>query len=140
MHGRIVAGVQERPRFRPGQVGSALNLHGHRTRAHVVVPDYPKATNHQLSVSAWVRADSRPRWATIAKNWGEGKIGQFHFGLRNHSGELDLRILQTNGKGVRVNESQPFPIGSWQHVAFVADGITLRLLSLIHISEPTRPY
>ena len=36
------------------------------------MPDYPKAENDRLSVSAWVFAASPPPddWAVIAANWG----------------------------------------------------------------------
>lgn len=127
LHARIHPGETDRPWFGRGRLGSAFKTRGYRTRAHAVVPDYPKTTNSQLSVVAWVRAESRPRWASIAKNWGEGELGQFHFGLLDHSGELEIRIRGPKRGGTRVQDTRPFPIGSWQHVAFVADGETLRL-------------
>jgi len=123
---RIEAGETDRPLFAKGRHGSALRLRGPRAGSHAVVADYPKTTN-QLSVVAWVRADSRPRWASIAKNWGEGRIGQFHFGLFDHTGELEILVKGPRRGGARVRDTTPFPIGSWQHVAFVADGETLRL-------------
>ena len=127
LHARIDPGKADRPLFGRGRVGSAFKTRGSRTRSHAIVPDYPKTTNSQLSVVAWVRAQSRPRWASIAKNWGEGELGQFHFGLLDHSGELEIRIRGPRRGGSRVQDSKPFPIDVWQHVAFVADGKTLRL-------------
>lgn len=127
LHARIEPGKADRPLFGRGRVGSAFKIRGYRTRSHAVVPDYPKTTNSQLSLVAWVRAESRPRWASIAKNWGEGELGQFHFGLLDHSGELEIRIRGPKRGGTRVQDSKPFPIAVWQHVAFVADGQTLRL-------------
>jgi hypothetical protein len=127
LHAQIVSGKVDRPMFGRGRVGSAFRMRGPRAGTHAVVEDYPKTTNSQLSVVAWVRAQSRPRWASIAKNWGEGQLGQFHFGLLDHSGELEIRIRGPRRGGSRVQDSKPFPIDVWQHVAFVADGETLRL-------------
>lgn len=127
LHARIYTTRSDRPVFGRGRLGSAFKTQGYRTRAHAVLPDYPKTTNSQLAVVAWVRAESRPRWASIAKNWGEGELGQFHFGLLDHSGELEIRIRGPRRGGTQVRDSRPLPIGVWQHVAFVADGATLRL-------------
>jgi hypothetical protein len=129
LHARIEAGTSERPLFASGRVGSAFQLGGPRVSTHAVVPDYPKTTNNQLSAVAWVFADSRPRWASIIKNWGQGEIGQFHFGLVDHTGELEILVKSPKGAGARarVRDTEPFPVGTWQHVAFVADGSTLRL-------------
>jgi len=127
LHARIQTANTDRPLFGRGRIGSAFKTRGYRARTHAVVPDYPKTTNSQLSVVAWVRAESRPRWASIAKNWGEGELGQFHFGLLDHSGELEIRIRGPKRGGTRVQDTKPFPIGVWQHVAFVADGHNLHL-------------
>jgi hypothetical protein len=92
-----------------------------------IVPDYPKATNNVLSVVAWVRADSRSRWASIAKNWAPDKEGQFHFGLLHDQGGLEIQISDALGGQVQVVDPDLLPLGEWQHVAFVADGAFLRL-------------
>jgi len=124
---RIEPGETHRSVFGRGKVGSAFRTRGPKARTYAILPDYPKTTNNQLSLVAWVRADSRPRWASIAKNWGEGKIGQFHFGLVDFSGELEIVLRGPKRGGKRVRDTVPFPLDSWQHVAFVADGETLRL-------------
>jgi hypothetical protein len=124
---RIEPGTAKRQLFANGRLGSAFQMDGPRAGTYAVVPDYPKATNNQLTVVAWIRADSRPRWASIVKNWGQGEVGQFHFGLVDNSGELEILIRGPKRGGARVRDTEPFPIGSWQHVAFVADGETLRL-------------
>jgi len=51
----------------------------------------------------------------------------FHFGLVDHSGELEILVRGPKRGGARISDTEPFPIGSWQHVAFVADGETLHL-------------
>jgi hypothetical protein len=126
-HGRIEVGSMRRPPFSPGRHGAALRLRGPASGAYAVVPDYPKATNNQLSVVAWVLAESRSRWASIAKNWAPGEVGQFHFGLLHDQGGLEVQVIGRDNEPVQVMESEPFPINEWQHVAFVADGESLRL-------------
>ena len=92
---------------------------------YVRATNYFKATN-ALSVSAWVWADTRPFWGSIAKNWGSTKPGQFHFGLRESAGDLDV-IIHTSAGDFEARENTFFPTGQWQHVAFTADGSVLRL-------------
>jgi hypothetical protein len=82
-----------------------------------------------MSASAWVWADARPTWATIVKNWGGGTGGQFHFGLENTFGDLS-NYIQAQGSGApttREGAATPLPTNSWQHVAFSADGTTMRI-------------
>ncbi len=126
-HGIVHRGSMRRPPFGPGRHGASLRLQGPAREAHAVVSDYPKASKNQISVTAWVRADSRPRWASIAKNWAPGGVGQFHFGLYEDHGGLEVQITGADGEGARVQEAKPFPLTEWQHVAFVADGNSLRL-------------
>lgn len=109
-----------------GQVGGALTLGGPATGQYVRVPDYPKPTL-ALSVAAWVRADARPVWASIAKNWGGSQTGQFHFGLTSSDGDLSCYLTMADGRQISVRENARFPLGDWQHVAFTADGVRLRL-------------
>jgi hypothetical protein len=119
----------------PGRFGDSLYFRGPEVGDHVFVPDYPKAENDQLTVSAWVLAETRPYYSMIAANWGgsahpEPNItGQFHFGLCGTDGDLAIQMTQHDGKCVEIREgaSDPLPVGIWQHVAFVADGKTIRL-------------
>lgn len=109
----------------PGRIGGALNFRGGPLNDYVVVTNYPKSTS-VLTVSAWVWAESRPQWATIAKNWPGGNASHFHFGLQDTAGDLSNFILQNNADyGLR--EGLPLPLGTWQHVAFVLDATTERL-------------
>ncbi|MDA7640453.1 FecR domain-containing protein [Opitutaceae bacterium] len=121
IHGRIERGEMVESAFAMGKIGLALRLHGVSTKAYAMVEDYPKATEGKLSVVGWVYAESRPTWASIAKNWAlEG--GQFHFGLKRYEGGLEVQIREADGGTVYVGEAEPLPLGEWQHVAFVADG------------------
>ena len=110
-----------------GKVGSAMQLSGSNHKAYVYVKDYPKSTSNQLTVAGWVYAETRPIWATIVKNWGAAKYGQFHFGL-NPKGFLDVEIQDEKGERFHITEeSNKFPLRQWQHVAFVHDGSTVKL-------------
>ncbi|PAW68872.1 MAG: hypothetical protein B9S34_00760 [Opitutia bacterium Tous-C1TDCM] len=130
LHGRILRGASERTSA-PGKVGAGLRLGGPATRTYAVVPEFPPAPSAALTVCAWVRAESRPRWATIAKHWakaGNGPPGgQFHFGLWHDEGTLEVRVRDGAGAEVGVRETEPLPLGEWHFVAFVVDGTTLRL-------------
>ena len=119
----------------PGRFGDSLYFRGPEVGDHAIVPDYPKTQNDRLTVSAWVMAESRPFYAMIAANWGGSNhpepnvTGQFHFGLCGQDGDLAVQMTQHLGEWIEIREGdlQPFPIGVWQHVAFVADGKSIRL-------------
>jgi hypothetical protein len=117
------------PVWTVGKIGAALQLGGTAQQAYAAAPEYPQADGDALTVAGWVYARSRPRWASIAKNWAGGNFdrGQFHFGLNFDGGELEAHIVDSSGKEIVVKDSVPLPLHSWHHVAFVADGNTLRL-------------
>ena len=96
-----------------GRVGKALAFDG--VSQYVLVPDYPKATN-VMTLSAWVWADSRPEWATIAKNWTDAPHSHFHYGLTGLDGDISNYIKQ-QGADYGLREGVPLPLGAWQHVA-----------------------
>ena len=127
LHGRIDRGFMTSPVFGPGRIGASLRLEGPEFQAYAVVDDYPKATDDKLSVAAWVFANSRPRWASIAKNWSLNEIGQFHLGLNYDTGKLEIQLREQNGDTVFAEDPEVLPTGSWQHVAFVVDGEFVRL-------------
>jgi hypothetical protein len=121
--GRVTA-----PVWTTGKVGSALRLGGPAQQTYAAVKEYPQATGDTLTVTAWVYARSRPRWASIAKNWAGGPDrGQFHFGLHEDGGELEAHIVEGSGAEIAVRDKTPLPLNTWHHVAFVADGTMLRL-------------
>jgi hypothetical protein len=125
----IHLGRAKTPVWTSGKVGSGLKLGGPAQQTYAAVAEYPQATGDKLSVAAWVYARSRPRWASIAKNWAGGASdrGQFHFGLREDSGELEAHIEDDSGTEINVHDREPLPLNAWHLVAFVADGATLRL-------------
>jgi hypothetical protein len=122
-------GRAKAPLWTSGRVGAALTLGGPAQGTYAAAESYPQSTGDELSVVAWIYARSRPRWASIAKNWagGNNDRGQFHFGLYEDGGELEAHIVEGSGKEVIVRDHLPLPLHAWHHVAFVADGTVLRL-------------
>lgn len=106
-----------------GTIGGALQLDG--IGDWVAVPNPLADGSQAATVAGWVWANSRPAWASIAKNWGNVTAGQFHLGLHATSG--DLSNFLSNSTNVREGAATPFPIGQWQHVAFTYDGATHKL-------------
>eukprot|EP01035_Chromulina_nebulosa_P046701 gene46701-63266_t len=129
LHGQIVRGTAECTSA-PGKIGAGLKLGGPSTRSYAVVPNFPK-TAATITVCAWVRAESRPRWASIAKNWakdhGVNGGGQFHFGLWHDDGALEVHVRDRAGQEIGVRDTVSLPLGEWQFVAFTHDGSMLRL-------------
>jgi hypothetical protein len=125
----INLGRASSPVWTAGKVGAALRLGGPAQQTYAFVDEYPQATGDKLSVVAWVYAHSRPRWASIAKNWAGGPEdrGQFHFGLHEDGGELEAHIVDNSGAEISVCDKVPLPLNTWHQVAFVADGSVLRL-------------
>ena len=122
-----------------GRVGAAFRLGGPTERTYAIARNYPRASGNELSVVCWVYAESRPCWASIAKNWGYDweSRGQFHFGLLGSTGELAAHIVDKShthdesGKCIDLcaQDSIPLPLNQWHHVAMVADGDSLATLS-----------
>ena len=121
-----------------GQVGNALSFDGATT--YVVVPTYPKASK-ALSVAGWVNvsAASSPPVSLIRNAQGNLAVGpadqggalasQFEISLNdNGSGAPVLHAGVVGGPNITaVDAPTAFPLGSWQHVAFTADGASLRI-------------
>jgi hypothetical protein len=121
-----------------GTAGNALAFDG--ASAYGMVDTYPKATR-ALSAAAWVKVDpaaSSP--ITFVRN-GEGSLrppgdnnpvpsGQFELILDQDPNDFSYRLatmIQAGGAFPRVADTAKFPLGTWTHVAFTADGAQLRL-------------
>ena len=122
------------PRQR-GRFGGALELHGSGFGDYAIVPDYPKAEDGQLSVSAWAQPWSLEanQWPAIVSNWWadperkKETTGQFILGIGSER-YLTARTYDRDGVLVCANDgARTFRCGVWHHVAFVADGAMLRL-------------
>ncbi|MEL7500012.1 MAG: LamG-like jellyroll fold domain-containing protein [Planctomycetota bacterium] len=141
----ISAERMQSPPFKPGKIGSSLYFNGPEASAYASLMEYQPSTSGELTVCAWVRADSRTRWAAVAKHWSiefprmgepiplpnelpyKGLGGQFHFGLHEDDGDLELQVRQKDGEVIKLREEKPLPIGQWQHVAFVVGNGKVRL-------------
>jgi hypothetical protein len=124
--------------FATGKVGGALTFDGAST--YVIVPDYQKASEG-ISVSAWVRVDASVAGPVIFIRNGERNLQrstdgdprpamQFEFGLEQDATDQSLRLsaaIMSGPNVLRATAPTAFPLGSWQHVAFSADGAQVRL-------------
>ena len=79
-----------------------------------------------LSVVAWVFAESRPRWASIVKRWG-GPATDASISGSSVTTATSRSTSPTATARSPVARGGRCPRGRWHHVAFVADGTTLRL-------------
>ncbi|MEW4564211.1 LamG-like jellyroll fold domain-containing protein [Bremerella sp. JC770] len=134
--GVLLTDLMSIPPFKPGKIGGSLFLSGPAAMAYAKVPHYQPVATGEITVCGWVRAESRPRWAAIAKQWAiefddddkpHGLGGQFHFGLHDYAGDLEVQVRDKHGNVIKLRENKPFPLATWQHVAFVADGENVRL-------------
>ena len=108
-----------------GVIGGEMDLDGVNDWMSAVNPIAQGAT--AMSFSGWVKADSRPIWSSIVKNWGGAQAGQYHFGLQAGDGDLSDFLFNTSGDVSNVREGSPFELDTWTHVAFTFDGSTHKL-------------
>jgi hypothetical protein len=125
--GVIAHGARGPSAWAAGADGTAFDLRGPAHGDFAIVPDYPQPTTGAISVAAWVYAESCPTWASIAKDWGETRVGLFHLGLEGAYRQLSIHVIGSDGEYVRIGEESVFPTRSWQHVAFTVDDRQLRL-------------
>ncbi len=124
-HGALV-GFPDTEVWVEGQTGGALRFRGPSGRNFVLVPAYllPRET---MTCSAWIWADSRPPWGSIAKTWLNAGATSFRFGFQESTGALSSFIQTGAGTQPNTREAPPLPLGAWHHVAFTADGSRLTL-------------
>jgi hypothetical protein len=116
----------------PGAIGGALEFRGANFKDAVIAPNYVKPTA-SMTASAWVWAKSAPQWAMIMANWGDAAVGQFHFGLESTTGKLSVHF--DAAFSATTSDDALFPLGSWKHVAFVADAVA-KTVTLYHDGQP----
>jgi hypothetical protein len=111
---------QQQPNWAPGVFGMAAEFGGPGTKWGYIIPDFPKIDSGAFTVMAWIYAESRPQWASIAKNWFKEK-GQFHFGLKELTGKLEGHIYdEANEKEIFVMDTDVLPLHQWHHVVLSA--------------------
>ena len=89
-------------------LGESLALRGPQSGDYAVVSNYKQSRSGQLTVMAWVYAESGSPWGTIAKNWGETRVGQFHFGLDETGSRLSIYVRETGGRQVSAIDADAF--------------------------------
>lgn len=109
-----------------GQIGGALLLGGPSTHQYVTVPNFAMPTT-SMTLTAWVWANSIPRWATIAANWN-GVWGAFNYETFGGTPNMCLYTADAHVQGgINVDygvSSVSLSLNQWHFVAFVANGLT----------------
>ena len=109
-----------------GQIGGALLLGGPSTHQYVSVPNFAMPTA-SMTLTAWVWANSTPRWATIAANWN-GSWGAFNYATFGGTPNMSLYAADAHVQGgINVDygvSSASLSLNQWHFVAFVANGLT----------------
>jgi hypothetical protein len=122
--------------FVTGKVGDAISLDGFNN--YIFVEDYSDI-EEEVTISMWVNIDPAVLNGfdvpTFIRN-ASGEIGvsppleQFEFGLQFNNNDSLMRLSAAIAAGpniVRATDPTEFPLGSWQHVAFTADGGQVRV-------------
>lgn len=108
---------------------SALNFDG--LNDYIACPNsiVSTFTNGLVSGEAWVNMSVPATYQSIIKNWGQsnGVTGAFHLGATSGGNNIEIYITQSNGTVVSVADPAPLTLGTWYHIAFVADGSKLHL-------------
>lgn len=121
-----------------GQVGQGLTFDGAST--YVTVPNYPKATDG-IAASAWIRVDPNIATDAVIVRNAQGVFdvgtdsnpilaGQFELGLDHNpdTGAVTLfASIRVGPNIITATAPSAFPLNTWRHVAFSADGAQLRL-------------
>ena len=137
--GALISYYNDPMQWVSGQVGGALSFDG--GSQFLWVTNYVEPTNNTLTISAWVFATTENSLASIIDSYGQNPIspiGQFRFGLANN--ELTGGVISQGQLYTSATDGTAFPINTWQHVALVADGASVRLYrNGIQVSSNTYP-
>jgi hypothetical protein len=80
-----------------GQTGGALQFGGPSTHEYVSVPNFAMPTT-SMTLTAWVYANTTPRWATIAANWSGG-YGAFNYATFGGTPNMSLYTADAHVQG-----------------------------------------
>ncbi|MFC4100247.1 LamG-like jellyroll fold domain-containing protein [Paenibacillus xanthanilyticus] len=107
-----------------GKTGGALDLNG--TNGYLQLPDGLLAQQHNVTVAAWVNADTLGAWSRVF-DLGTSDTNYMFLSLRDHEGNARFGV-RPSGSGESTLIGPAFPNSkSWQHVAAVIDGNTYTL-------------
>ena len=103
-----------------GMIGRAVQFGGPGPDQYVVMDDYPVPAPDSVTVSIWVWADSLVPSGSIVLNTSDAiPAGQFGLSLTENGENLVASARTKNGDVSVISENAVFPLGSWQHVAYV---------------------
>lgn len=110
-----------------GQIGGALEFGGPSTHEYVSVPNFAMPST-SMTLTAWVWANSTPRWATIAANWN-GATGAFNYATFGGTPSMSLYVADGGNPPGEVNvdygvSSATVSLNQWHFMAFEADSVT----------------
>lgn len=106
--------------------GEALSFDG--VNDYIVDPiPVSSFTNGVFTIEAWVKSNSIASYNTIVKNWGKALYGVFHLGTTLVGNQFEIYIAQSNSVTVFATDPATITLGTWYHVAAVADGTNLKL-------------
>ncbi|MGA3163797.1 MAG: LamG domain-containing protein [Verrucomicrobiota bacterium] len=109
-----------------GQIGGALQFGGPSAHEYVNVPNFAMPTT-SMTLTAWVWANSTPRWATVACNWN-GYWGAFNYATFEGTPSMSLYTADAHvSGGINIDygvSSATLTTSQWHFVAFVADSQT----------------
>jgi len=109
-----------------GQIGGALQFGGPTSSESVSVANFAMPAT-SMTLTAWVWANSLPRWATVAANWNGG-WGAFNYATFGGTPNMSLYVADAHVQGgINVDygvSSASLSINQWHFVAFVADSQT----------------
>ena len=126
-NGVYVAGKGKKAMWAPGRYGAALRSEGPGTKRYAHVEAFPLPDNATFSIVAWVKAESRPRQATVVMQQDSASRPLLSLGLRAETGQLAGSLRDEAGKLVWVQGEEPFPLNDWHHIALTSDGMHMRL-------------
>lgn len=122
-NGSLVNYANGQGNWAPGLFGNALQFGGPGTGQYVSVPNFAMPAS-SMTLTAWVWADSIPRWATIAANWN-GAYGAFNYATFGGTPNMSLYTADAfvqGGINVDYGVSTPsLAPNQWHFLAFVAD-------------------
>ena len=117
---KTMASIDKPPEVLGGMIGGALEFGGPTSDQWFAVPDYPDPAPDSVTVSIWVWANSLVPSGNIVGNTSDTvPAGQFGLGLTENGENLVARTRTKNGDVSVISDTAVFPVGSWQHVAYV---------------------
>jgi len=105
------------PTWTTGIIDNALNFDG--VNDYIKFPDNSVENQEEITISAWINADSVSGMHTIATKWTE------NFLLRINSGDLEFFTFTTSQAGGKFDDFSS--TGSWNNIVATYDGSTMRV-------------